>query len=721
MRTTKNTARGKPLAVCLLFLLLAGASGAAWGEGTLAIEQTLTPAEIHVAGTGVSPTVATLSMKLVGQGAVDRFPLDCVIVVDASATSQLSLAKQFALDFVNRLGSEDRVGVVSFATTAVLQTGLTSDRAAAKIALGNIGGGDKSALGAGLLLARRELQQNGREEAVLAVLLLADGQNNVGEAPTVEGQLAGETGVRIVSVGIGDLINRALLQDLADASGGLFFVRPSMEALDAIVSHLEVRTAASSIEIHKRLPEGVRFVGAAPGPTQTRTERDGTTLVVWKLADLSLGQELRIDVRLEATEKGTWPTDEGSVVVYRDYRYLEREVGISPLRLVAVTPNIPPVAAFDVLGEEWSTAEAVGFADRSADVEDGWITGWRWTFGDGGASTAAAPEHRYAASGTYTVTLVVVDDRGAESLPASKTVVVGNARPVASFALRDADTMELLDRPRVGLEFILDGTSSYDLDGRVVAFAWDMDGDGVADVESTDGEGRYTVTTPGEHVFSLLVTDDLGGAASASRTFDVLSSVSAVRLIETCMPDDRTIGGAVATVTVTVTANATLNGIAVSETIPAGWTFTSIETDGATLKTSGTVAEWVFTERFAETTSDVHREIKYTLKAPATCPEERQMETIRGYAGSSSPRVSIVTGGEDKLTLVRYLPVPVVISRWNTVTSAVELCLGDRIAFDQIQYAVALWISGATVPQTNNAVVDLPTLQDLIAYWLTGS
>jgi hypothetical protein len=38
-----------------------------------------------------------------------------------------------------------------------------------------------------------------------------------------------------------------------------------------------------------------------------------------------------------------------------------------------------------------------------------------------------------------------------------------------------------------------------------------------------------------------------------------------------------------------------------------------------------------------------------------------------------------------------------------------------------VQYAVALWLSGDTVPNTGGQRVDLITIQDLIAYWLTGS
>lgn len=52
------------------------------------------------------------------------------------------------------------------------------------------------------------------------------------------------------------------------------------------------------------------------------------------------------------------------------------------------------------------------FTDMSTDA-DGSVTGWSWTFGDGGSSTARNPGRTYAAAGSYDVTLTVTDDRSA--------------------------------------------------------------------------------------------------------------------------------------------------------------------------------------------------------------------------------------------------------------------------------------------------------------------
>ncbi|MCX6091633.1 MAG: PKD domain-containing protein [Candidatus Bipolaricaulota bacterium] len=725
MRTTTNAARGKPLAVALLFLLLACTSRVVWGEGSLQVEQSLSPAEINVVGVGTKPDTATVSMALLGQGGIERYPLDCVVVIDTSASAQLGDAKAFAFDLIGRLAGGDRVGVVAFGTTAELVVPLTPDKMEAKLAVGNLKEDTKSALGSGLLLARQELQRYGREEAVLAIVLIADGQNNVGTAPTIEGMVAGETGIRIVTVGLAPIINRTLLMGLAEQSGGVFVQSLSSEAVDVIAQHLAITAAATDVTITKHVPAGLHFVGAAPTATQTRAERDGSTTVTWRIAQVGLGQIVRIDAKFDAPAKGSLPTDDLSKVTYRDFRGVMREAALSPLVLSVIMPNRDPVAAFAFDPSAPTAGAPVTFRDQSRDIDDNdQILGWQWTFGDGTTSDVARPEHRYAAAGTYTVSLRVLDGHGAESEATTRTVVIGNGLPVPSFTLREPETLRALDAALIGVDVLLDASGSYDVDGTIARYGWDLDGDGDIDETSTKPSLSVSFPAAGDYVVGLTVTDDYGNVAATTATFAVVSSVTAERMVDTYLPNDETIAGAVVQVTIVVSANASLDGMAVSETLPTGWTFRSVEADGASVKTTSTSAEWVFPERLTGGTQNSKREIRYELTAPSAAPtEERQFVTLRGSISSSSPRVSETTLGEDKITLLKYLSIPVAISCWNTQTSAVDLKLGvgGKIAFDQIQKAIQLWFSGGAVPQTDNRTIDLRTLEDLIAYWLTGS
>ncbi len=70
--------------------------------------------------------------------------------------------------------------------------------------------------------------------------------------------------------------------------------------------------------------------------------------------------------------------------------------------------NQPPAADFT----SSCTGLTCNFTDQSFD-SDGNVTGWSWTFGDGGTSTAQNPSRTYASAGTYTVKLTVTDNDGA--------------------------------------------------------------------------------------------------------------------------------------------------------------------------------------------------------------------------------------------------------------------------------------------------------------------
>jgi PKD repeat protein len=58
------------------------------------------------------------------------------------------------------------------------------------------------------------------------------------------------------------------------------------------------------------------------------------------------------------------------------------------------------------------TGQSCSLNGSSSSDPDGSISGYAWSFGDGGTSTAVRPSHRYAAPGTYSVTLTITDDQG---------------------------------------------------------------------------------------------------------------------------------------------------------------------------------------------------------------------------------------------------------------------------------------------------------------------
>ena len=72
--------------------------------------------------------------------------------------------------------------------------------------------------------------------------------------------------------------------------------------------------------------------------------------------------------------------------------------------------TLPPVAAFTGTPTSGSFPLVVQFSDQSTNTP----TGWSWTFGDGGTSSAQNPSRTYTAAGTYTVTLTASNAYGSD-------------------------------------------------------------------------------------------------------------------------------------------------------------------------------------------------------------------------------------------------------------------------------------------------------------------
>jgi PKD repeat protein len=91
-----------------------------------------------------------------------------------------------------------------------------------------------------------------------------------------------------------------------------------------------------------------------------------------------------------------------------------RDAGTYSGRLASPLPS-PPLPEFTSAGDP--VTHAVAFADASRSPTGAHMVRWAWNFGDPGSgaddsSTLQRPSHRYAAPGTYTVTLTVTDANG---------------------------------------------------------------------------------------------------------------------------------------------------------------------------------------------------------------------------------------------------------------------------------------------------------------------
>ncbi|WP_212719536.1 PKD domain-containing protein [Blastococcus sp. CCUG 61487] len=167
--------------------------------------------------------------------------------------------------------------------------------------------------------------------------------------------------------------------------------------------------------------------------------------------------------------------------------------------------NLAPTAAFTSTVSDLAAA----FDGSGSTDEDGTVVAHDWDFGDGGTATGATAQHTYAEAGTYTVTLRVTDDAGATAETSREVTVTApppNVAPTAAFTVAAS-----------GLSVSVDGTTSADTDGSVVAYGWDFGDGGTA----TGATAQHVYAEAGTYTVTLQVTDDDGDTATAEQSVTV--------------------------------------------------------------------------------------------------------------------------------------------------------------------------------------------------------
>lgn len=170
--------------------------------------------------------------------------------------------------------------------------------------------------------------------------------------------------------------------------------------------------------------------------------------------------------------------------------------------------NVPPIA--DPGGPYEAIINDSVMLDGSGSVDpDGEVVLFRWNFGDGTSIIGEAQEsHVYEQTGSYTVTLTVIDDsRGSDTRSTLVLVGSGENQNIAPVAVISAISSAV-----AGESVVFDGLSSFDEDGEIVEYVW-----GFGDGGSAIGENvSHSFDEAGSFLVSLTVTDDAEESDSAT-------------------------------------------------------------------------------------------------------------------------------------------------------------------------------------------------------------
>jgi Ca-activated chloride channel family protein len=195
-----------------------------------------------------------------------QMPLNLSLVLDKSGSMQgrkIQHLREAAKLVVDRLGPQDIISIVAFSDRKYLIAGSqpVTDKAALKKKIDRIRDGGGTAISGGMSQGLAELDKTLAPDRVSRMLLLTDGQTFGDEKQCKKlAKRAGERGVVITPLGLGDDWNEDLLDDIAEASGGS---ADFIDAPDKIVTVFEKAvqsmqdTVVQNAEVVLRLANGV--------------------------------------------------------------------------------------------------------------------------------------------------------------------------------------------------------------------------------------------------------------------------------------------------------------------------------------------------------------------------------------------------------------------------------------------------------------------------------
>lgn len=205
----------------------------------------------------------------------ERPPVNLAIAMDNSGSMsghKMEHARRAALEALGKLGPRDRFALVTYndrpETVIPSQHPRRHNRPQMQEQIRNIRANNSTALYAGVNEAAAEVRRGAAEGTINRIILLSDGQANVGPSSPEDlralgNALAGED-IVVSSVGLGDGFNEDLMTGIAQAGqGNSYFVENSGDLTRIFESELSdtMNVSATDVTLVVELAPGVRPVG----------------------------------------------------------------------------------------------------------------------------------------------------------------------------------------------------------------------------------------------------------------------------------------------------------------------------------------------------------------------------------------------------------------------------------------------------------------------------
>lgn len=173
--------------------------------------------------------------------------IDLALVIDTSGSMSSNdrnkLRVSLSQSFVDMMGENDRVTVISFGSYAYMLQPLTTDKTAAKKALTRINASGGTQMYDAIARAENELINNAAENKRQLIIVLTDGYSSSSRYNTESSLIktAQDNDIAIYTIGLGT-INYNLLNNLATQTGGTYYYASTATDLESIYNELQTET-----------------------------------------------------------------------------------------------------------------------------------------------------------------------------------------------------------------------------------------------------------------------------------------------------------------------------------------------------------------------------------------------------------------------------------------------------------------------------------------------
>jgi hypothetical protein len=159
----------------------------------------------------------------------------------------LDAAKDAAKDFINDKRGNEQMNYVVFGSYGELKQTLTSDQQDLLNAVDDTGKEGGTAIQTGIKTATNNLIQNGRQDSDKLIVVLTDGQNDLG--PDIAIQEANNTknqGIEIFTIGLTGFVDEDMLKEIASYED-YYFYAPDASALGSIFGLVREKIIKKSV------------------------------------------------------------------------------------------------------------------------------------------------------------------------------------------------------------------------------------------------------------------------------------------------------------------------------------------------------------------------------------------------------------------------------------------------------------------------------------------